>query len=70
MFKFALAFGIAFEWIFGSSVASVRALTYAALHTLSATLLAWMILESGRTLFLAAMSLDGTPPRLRQGRPR
>lgn len=69
MLKFALALGIAFEWIFGPSVHSLPSLAYAALRTLSAILLAWMILEVGRTLFLAAMSLDDSPPRVRTGGP-
>ena len=67
MLKFALAFGIAFEWIFGASVNSIQTLAYAALRASSAILLAWMILEAGRTLFLGAMSLPDTPPR---GTPR
>ena len=61
MLKFALALGIAFEWMFGAGVFSVQSLAYAALRTLCATLLAWMILESMRTLFMGAMSLDDTP---------
>jgi hypothetical protein len=64
MLKFALALGIAFEWMFGAGVFSVQSLAYAALRTLCATLLAWMILESMRTLFMGAMSLDDTPRQL------
>jgi hypothetical protein len=66
MLKFALALGISFEWLFGAGVFSVQSLAYAALRTLCATLLAWMILESLRTLFLGAMSLDDTPARARR----
>jgi hypothetical protein len=66
MLKFALALGITFEWLFGASVFSVQSFAYAALRTLCATLLAWMVLESMRALFLGAMSLDDTPPRVRR----
>jgi hypothetical protein len=59
MFKFAIAAGIAFEWVFGASVLSLRGLEVSALRTLCATLLAWMILEAIHVLFRAAMSLDG-----------
>ncbi len=61
MFKFAIAAGIAFEWLFGASVLSLRSLETSALRTLCATLLAWMILEVIHVLFRAAMSLDGGP---------
>lgn len=62
MFKFALAAGIVFEWIFGASIFSIQSLGFAALRTVCATLLAWMALEGVRVLFLAAMSLDDRPP--------
>ena len=66
MLKFALALGITFEWLFGAGVFSVQSFAYAALRTVCATLLGWMILESLRALFLGAMSLDDTPPALRR----
>lgn len=61
MLKFALAAGIVYEWLFGAAVSNVASLEFAAMRTLCATLLAWMVLESARTLFLAAMSLDDRP---------
>jgi len=61
MFKFAIALGITFEWLFGPSIVNLASLGYAGLRTLCAVLLAWMILETARTLFLAAMSLDDHP---------
>jgi len=61
MLKIALAAGIVYEWVLGPAVGSFQSLEFAALRTLCATLLAWMVLELGRTLFLAAMSLDGRP---------
>jgi hypothetical protein len=66
MLKFALAVGIAFEWIFGAGVFTAQSLAYAALRTVCATLLAWMALECIRVLYMAAMSLDdrvSTPSR-------
>ncbi len=66
MIKFALALGITFEWLFGGSVSSAQSFGYAALRTVCATLLAWMVLESARLLYLAAMSLDDTPPQVQQ----
>jgi len=65
MFKFALAAGIVFEWLYGASIGNVQSLVFATLRTLCATLLAWMVLESVRVLFLAAMSLDNRPPARR-----
>jgi len=62
MLKFALAVGIAFEWLFGASITNVHALGFAALRTLCATLLAWMVLETVHVLFQAAMALDDRPP--------
>jgi len=58
MLKFAIAAGIVYEWLFGATVSNVASLEFAAIRTLCAMLLAWMVLESARTLFLAAMSLD------------
>jgi len=66
MLKIALAAAIAYEWLLGPSVVNVQSLEFAALRTLCATLLAWMVLESARTLFLAAMSLDNRPARGRR----
>jgi hypothetical protein len=67
MLKFALAAGIAFEWLFGAAVSGLASLPYAAVRTLCATLLAWMLLEALRALYLGAMSLDDTPPAARRG---
>jgi hypothetical protein len=67
MLKFALAAGIVYEWLFGATILSLPSLEFAVLRALCATLLAWMILETGRVLFLAAMSLDNSPPARRRG---
>lgn len=67
MLKFALAAGIAYEWLFGAGILNLDALLQATLRTACATLLAWMILETGRVLLLAALSLDGRPPSGRRG---
>jgi hypothetical protein len=69
MLKFAFAAGIVYEWFFGPSISNVQSLEFAALRTLCATLLAWMALESVRTLFLAAMSLDSRPRAGRRSGP-
>ena len=61
MLKIAIAAGIVYEWVFGPSIGNVQGLEFAALRTLCATLLAWMVLELARTLYLAAMSLDNRP---------
>jgi hypothetical protein len=60
MFKFAVALAVVYEWLAGPAVQSVRGLGLLTLHTVCATLLAWMILEGWRTLYLGAMSLDDT----------
>ena len=71
MLKFALAAGIVYEWLFGATVSNVASLEFAAIRTICATLLAWMLLESARTLFLAAMSMDDRPAAdRRNGAPR
>jgi len=71
MLKFALAAGIVYEWLFGPAVSNVASLEFAAIRALCATLLAWMVLLSARTLFLAAMSLDNRPAGdRRNGAPR
>jgi hypothetical protein len=67
MLKFALAAGIVYEWLFGASVLSLASLEYAVLRAVCATLLAWMILEAGRVLLMAALALDGRPPAQRRG---
>jgi len=69
MLKFALAAGIVYEWLLGGSISSVPSLAFAAIRTLCATLLAWMVLEFVRTLFLAAMSLDHRPAAGRRDGP-
>jgi hypothetical protein len=71
MFKFAIAAGIVFEWVFGASIFTLQSFGYAALRTICATLLAWMVLEGMRVLFLAAMSLDdGDAAAQQKGAPR
>jgi hypothetical protein len=67
MLKFAFAAGIVYEWLFGATVFTLPSLENAVLHTVCATLLAWMVLEAGRVLFMAAMSLDDRPPSRRRG---
>lgn len=69
MLKFALAAGIVYEWLLGAAVSSIQSLEFAAIRTLCASLLAWMVLESVRVLFLAAMSLDSRPAAGRRGGP-
>lgn len=63
MLKFALAAGITYEWLFGASVFSLASLEYAVLRAVCATLLSWMILETGRVLLMAALSLDDRTPQ-------
>lgn len=58
MLKFALAIGIAVEWLFGPTVHSLVGIGAASLRALMFTLLAWMILETCRLLVQAVMSLD------------
>lgn len=60
MFKFALAAGIVFEWLFGPAVESIAGFGFgfAALRALMAGLLAWMVLEATYLLVRAVMSLD------------
>ncbi len=62
MFKFAFVFGIAFEWLLGPMVGSPEALLSASLRALMFMLLAWTILEAGRLLFRAVMSLEDQAP--------
>ena len=63
MLKFALALGIAYEWIAGPAVGSLPSLEMAALRTLCATMLAWIVLETLHALYRVAMSLDPRPGR-------
>jgi hypothetical protein len=58
MLKFAFALAVAFEWLTGPSVYTVHTFEVVAFHTFCATLLAWIVLETWRTLYLGAMSLD------------
>ena len=58
MLKFALALGIVAEWLLGPAVHSLPAIGVASLRALMFTLLAWMILETGRLLVRAVMTLD------------
>jgi hypothetical protein len=67
MLKFAFAAGIVYEWLFGATVFTLPSLESAVIHTVCATLLAWMVLETCRVLLMAAMSLDDRPPRPRRG---
>jgi len=63
MFKFALALGIAYEWLTGPTVGSLATLEVEALRTVCATMLAWIVLETFQALYRAAMSLDPRPGR-------
>jgi hypothetical protein len=58
MLKFALALGIAAEWLLGPAVHSLEGIGVASLRALMFTLLAWMILETSRLLVRAVMTLD------------
>lgn len=58
MLKFALALGIAAEWLLGPTVYSLAGIGFASLRALMFTLLAWMILEACRLLVQAVMTLD------------
>jgi hypothetical protein len=58
MLKFALALGIAAEWLLGPAVHTLPAIGAASLRALMFTLLAWMILETCRLLVRAVMTLD------------
>jgi len=66
MLKFALALGIAYEWLFGATVFALPSLETAVIHAVCATLLAWMVLETFYVLYRAAMSLDDRPPGQRR----
>jgi hypothetical protein len=63
MLKFAIAAGIAYQWLQGGAVNSLPGLGIASLRTICATMLAWIVLEACHTLFTAAMSLDPRPRR-------
>jgi hypothetical protein len=58
MTKFALAIGIALEWLFGSAVHSLPAFGHATLRTMLTTMAAWMLLEFVRLLYRAVDTLD------------
>jgi hypothetical protein len=58
MFKFAFALGVVTEWVTGPVVASAPAFGMAASRAFIATLIAWMALESVRTLVRAVQTLD------------
>lgn len=58
MTKFALAIGIAIEWLFGSAVPSLPAFGHAALRALLMTMAAWMVLEFVRMLYRAVDTLE------------
>lgn len=58
MLKFAFALAVAYEWLTGPSVFTVHGFAATAFHTFCATLLAWMVLEVWRTLYVGAMSLE------------
>ncbi|HYB51729.1 MAG TPA: hypothetical protein VED47_11545 [Burkholderiaceae bacterium] len=71
MLKIALAAGIIYEWVLGSPVSGLQSLGFAAMRTLCAMLLAWMVLEFARMLWLVAMSMDPRPSaERRNGAPR
>jgi len=58
MLKFALALGIAAEWLVGPAAHTLPAIGHASLRALLFTLLAWMVLEGCRVLLHAVMTLD------------
>jgi hypothetical protein len=58
MLKFALALGIAAEWLLGPAVHSLPAIGGASLRALMFTLIAWMLLETSRLLVRAVQTLD------------
>jgi hypothetical protein len=58
MLKFALALGIAAEWLLGPAAYSLPAVGGASLRALMFTLLVWMILETCRLLVRAVQTLD------------
>lgn len=58
MLKFALALGIAAEWLLGPAVHTLPAIGGATLRALLFALIAWMILETGRLLVRAVETLD------------
>ncbi len=58
MLKFALALGIAAEWLLGPAAHTLPAMGAAMLRALMFTLLAWMILETCRLLVRAVQTLD------------
>jgi hypothetical protein len=63
MFKFALCFGIGYEWICGPDAVSLQSIGASSLRALLATMLAWMVLEGLRAVYLSIMTLDSRPPR-------
>lgn len=58
MLKFALALGIAAEWLLGPAVHTLPSIGGATLRALLFTLIAWMILETSRLLVRAVQTLD------------
>jgi hypothetical protein len=58
VFKFAFAAGMVIEWLFGPAVESIAGFGFASLRTLTAGLLAWMVLEAAHLLVRAVMTLD------------
>jgi hypothetical protein len=58
MLKFALALGIAAEWLLGPAVHSLPAIGGASLRALMFTLIAWILLETSRLLVRAVQTLD------------
>lgn len=58
MFKFALAIGIAVQWLLGAPVHGVFDFGTAVLRCLMFTLVAWMVLEAVRLLVRAVDTLD------------
>jgi len=58
MLKFALALGIAAEWLLGPAAHTLPAIGGAMLRALLFTLIAWMILETSRLLVRAVQTLD------------
>lgn len=63
MLKFALCFGIGYEWICGPDAVSLQSIGSASLRAVLASLMAWMVLEGVRAVVLSIMTLDDRPQR-------
>ena len=69
MLKFAIGAGIAFEWMCGAPVLSLRSLGSASIRAVMAAMLAWIALEAAQAVWRAVMMLDDRPPGAIDPRP-